>query len=377
MIGISAISCLFFFAFSDGPSFQGVGFNDPSHNESECYAVSPDGSHAIGISQLDPGIAPMEGATIWYPNGSFDVMEGPGISSRSSFPNAITPAQQVVGTYFSAEAFAFSWRPGEVSTTLSLGGAMAISEDGSIICGAETALVDGFHILAAWRIVNGTQSYLGGYPQSWSENRTAKAMTPDGTYIAGVESDLVFQIQWRPYIWSEETGFEYLASLPDWRDTRIDDLSQDGTKAVGTVYNGTDWEAGIWERGQTAIGLGDFPGGEFHSGATAISPGGNLVVGFGTGATGRQAFIWHDTFGMQPLQPLIETTFGLDLSGWTLRTVHGFSRDASVLVGTGINPDGKREGFILRLGAVVLGLSFHLQDWDSGQVTITELMEFL
>ena len=41
--------------------------------------------------------------------------------------------------------------------------------------------------------------------------------------------------------------------------------------------------------------------------------------------------------------------FGLNLAGWTLRQATGISQDGLVIVGYGINPEGRTEGWIADL----------------------------
>lgn len=364
--------------WSGGSSFQGVGFNDPSHDESSVYAVSADGTRMIGLSQLVNGVAPMEGGTIWQEGGSFEFIPSPGTANALTYPGSISSdGTKVVGTYYHPEATAFSWITGEGSSYLTDGGATAMSSDGSIICGAQQALVDGFSILAAWRIANGEKTFLGGFPQTWAEGRSATAITPDGSFIAGVEQDTVGIARWAPYVWNEQTGFEYLSSPANWTNMHLSDISDNANVAVGRVLNGTNWEAVVWRRGQAGFSLGDFPGGGFDSGATAVSPGGNLVVGFGETDQGREAFLWHSGFGFQPLKTWLEEKFGLDLTGWVLQSVQDFSANGQVLVGNGINPGGLREGWVLRLDGALIGLVNYLEDWDTGEVSVLDLIRVL
>ena len=213
-----AIVCMFsamlLLGPGNGPTFQGLGFNDPTHDESAAVAVSPDGYAVIGISRFFGGNAPLQGGTIWYPDGSFEVIPSPSPHANFTYPAAVsTGGGKVVGTIYHAEAYSFAWDAINGSSDLSQGTVSAISHDGSVICGAEQQLVDGFHILAAWRIVNGQKTYLGGFPQSWGEDRHLGAMTSDGAFIAGTEQD--FSVS-RVFIWNESSGFEYLESPGDW-----------------------------------------------------------------------------------------------------------------------------------------------------------------
>jgi probable HAF family extracellular repeat protein len=80
-------------------------------------------------------------------------------------------------------------------------------------------------------------------------------------------------------------------------------------------------------------GLGDLPGGEFHSSATALSADGRVVVGSSTAADGRQAFRWSATDGMIDLG---------DLPGRTVSSgATGLSADGRVVVGAGYGEQGQ------------------------------------
>lgn len=125
--------------------------------------------------------------------------------------------------------------------------------------------------------------------------------------------------------------------------------SDDGTIIVGGSrafdYEGQDQtEAFRWFDG-SMTGLGDLPGDDFKSYATAISADGSIIVGQGTGASGEVGFIWDSLHGMRDLREVLSSGFGLDLTGWTLRYVSDISADGTVIVGTGINPDGNYEAF--------------------------------
>jgi uncharacterized membrane protein len=68
------------------------------------------------------------------------------------------------------------------------------------------------------------------------------------------------------------------------------------------------------------VGLGDLPGGEFNSGASAVSADGSVVVGagrVGEGLASARAYRWNQATGMVALDvmPGAQTTSALDVSG--------------------------------------------------------------
>jgi probable HAF family extracellular repeat protein len=75
-------------------------------------------------------------------------------------------------------------------------------------------------------------------------------------------------------------------------------------------------------------GLGDFPGGSFESGASAVSADGSVVVGYGTTAAGQQAFRWTKNTGMVSLGKLPDSSFK---KNWA----NSISADGTVIVGSG------------------------------------------
>ncbi len=166
------------------------------------------------------------------------------------------------------------------------------------------------------------------------------------------------------------------------------------------------YEAFVWSHETGMVGLGDLPGGVFNSGAINVSPGGDIVIGIssveggteafrwtggsgmrglgflnpelkqsaptaitndgtivGSSLIGREivghyeftnepiykdtlaAFIWDAAHGMRNLQSVLESNYGLDLSGWQLTSAVDISDDGRVIAGNGINPLGQEEAW--------------------------------
>jgi hypothetical protein len=70
------------------------------------------------------------------------------------------------------------------------------------------------------------------------------------------------------------------------------------------------------------------------------------VVGGGHSESGPEAFIWSSEEGIQSLADVLTNTYGLNLNGWSIEEAAGISADGRIIVGTGINPDGKREAWM-------------------------------
>jgi hypothetical protein len=84
-----------------------------------------------------------------------------------------------------------------------------------------------------------------------------------------------------------------------------------------------------------------------------VSERGANIVGFArdVNAPGNvyAAWVWDSSNGMRLLQDVLASEFGLALDGWHLEFAKDITPDARVIVGTGINPDGNREGWLVRL----------------------------
>jgi hypothetical protein len=110
------------------------------------------------------------------------------------------------------------------------------------------------------------------------------------------------------------------------------DVSADGSVILGENQSG---ETVRWENSASTI-IGPVRG------ASAISADGSTIVGYGTD---KRAYIWDADNGVRNLRYVLTNDFGLDLTGWTLKSATGVSDDGTVIVGIGINPAGHEEGW--------------------------------
>lgn len=265
------------------------------HQWSQAYAVSADGSVVVGATGFDGGM----GAQAFYQTQSNGIIVLPCGGLGCYAYDVSADRSVVVGEY---ERDAIRWTqtegiqflgdpeaPGEDSA------AWGVSADGSVIVGMSTARPSGGE---AVRWENGVITGLGDLPGG-SFRSSAFAVSADGSVVVGSS------------------------------------LSAQGEEAFR-------WENGVM------TGLGDLPGGSFFSRAYAVSDDGTVVVGFGSTSTGWEieAFIWDSTNGMRNLKEVLEKSYGLDLTGWTLQRATGISPDGLTIVGYGTNPDGFTEGWI-------------------------------
>jgi hypothetical protein len=79
-----------------------------------------------------------------------------------------------------------------------------------------------------------------------------------------------------------------------------------------------------------------------------VSTDGSVVVGFAPASSGESAYVWDRIHKMRDLREVL-TGQGVDLTGWSLVFASGVSADGRTIVGWGINPNQKGEGWIARL----------------------------
>jgi probable HAF family extracellular repeat protein len=185
----------------------------------------------------------------------------------------------------------------------------------------------------------------------------ATGVAADGDVITGYSESAAGT---QAFIWTEDDGMLPLSSPPAvFNGTFATNISADGNSIVGygiSITNGQQ-QAFRWQS-QTGIKvLGALPGYETSSAALATSGDGATIVGAAINGNAigfndySTAFIWNEDFGMRNLQQVLVEQFalGTDLSGWTLIAAADISADGCSIVGTGLNPDGDLEAWLVRL----------------------------
>lgn len=286
---------------------------------------------------------------------------------------------------------AFRWKDGSMAE-LAGGGLTphvghALSADGSVVVGM--AVTSGG--TAAFRWEDGQAAALPS-PVGMSGIMDAWGVSGDGQTIGGTIS---LPDQSNAVLWTE-TKVSLLADLPGGRmSSTVSGISSDGSTVVGYSESDKGIEAVAW-RGDTLLRLEVLPGGEWHSEARAVSEDGRIIVGSSASAHGTEAFKWHDgkmtalgslsreheflssarglsrdgaiivgsamddrdssqavvwdAFnGARSLQTILTLDFRLNLTGWRLEAATGVSADGRTIIGTGRNPQGQPEGWMVRL----------------------------
>ena len=282
-------------------------------------------------------------------------LPGGTVESRANFLSA--DGAVIVGQSQSAnglEAFRWTETSGMVGLGKLPGGtfffsrALSVSADGTVVVG-ESQSTNGFE---AFRWQDGTMTGLGDLPGGFFFSQ-AYTVSADGSVIAGQsQSDAGAEA----FRWTADGGMVGLGDLPGGTFfSVVYSTSADGNVLAGWGQSVNGIEAFRWENG-TMTGLGDLPGSFFFSVALAVSSDGSSVVGYSeTAPQGYQAFLWTAAGGMRNLKEVLQTDYGLDLTGWTLSLPYDISDDGTAIVGYGTNPNGQTEAWRasgLQLGAV-------------------------
>jgi probable HAF family extracellular repeat protein len=304
-------------------SFRGIGsleLGSPSH--SYVGGVSPDGSVVVGWARAPGGSnRPFR----WTESGGMvDLLAG------SNYTGGIATGVSIDGLFIAGQVNMRAFRWTQEGGTLILDGtggswshATGISADGSVVAGWRSGPV-----AVRWTETDGMIDL--GVPS------LSLGVSGDGSVIVG-----------GGFVWSEAGGarsIEGAAFAASW----------DGSVIVGRAGEGTTPRAARWTEAEGLTFLGDPPEGEYFSEATAASADGSVVVGWATteplqipfAFEGEASFIWDASNGMRLLQNVLADEYRLDLTGWTLTGAFGVSSDGRVIVGTGINPAGRDEGWI-------------------------------
>jgi probable HAF family extracellular repeat protein len=142
-------------------------------------------------------------------------------------------------------------------------------------------------------------------------------------------------------MWDPVHGMQDLGAI-------LDDTKQSWARGV----NNNGWVVGdikhssvrriayVWDPVNGRRDLGDLPGGDVESFARGINDHG-VVVGWSDVGGGGHSFVWDAINGMRDLNDLIDPA-----SGWVLYQTSAIN-SAGQIVGTGRNPDGNVEAFLL------------------------------
>ena len=313
---------------------------------SRAMAVSADGRVVVGQSTSSFGDEAFrwENGTMMgigdLPDGIFS-SDALGISGDGSVIVG-------VGTGLGNASIAFRWESGTMTGLGFLPGggfssrATGVSTDGSVVIG------------------DGHVSGVGALSFRWEAGVMDPLSIPSGaiaTNAIGISSDAT-AISGNVQIGGQILATRWdnnvptlLGGLSTSHDNVARAISGNGLVVVGDSGFGGGTEAIRWI-GTQLTGLGDLPGGNFFSIALAASFDGSVIVGRGESSIGYETFIWRQSTGIQNLRELLISQGVGNLGNWRLEQANGISADGNVIVGWGINPDGKNEAWMVNLNPV-------------------------
>lgn len=339
-----------FRGLGDLPGLGGGRGGSEEYFYSQAYGVSGDGAVVVGESSSLTGDSE---AFIWTWDAG---MMGIGVLPDEEDSTALATSEDgslVLGiSPRGLEQAPFTWTQAGGSVALpgfNIDGRIEVrdfSANGSVVVGTtfQPSHIEGFH----WTEANGLVGigYLPGDYQS-----VARGISADGQVIVGNSNDGRGVEAMR---WSETDGMVGLGFLDGVRELSVASaVSQDGSVVVG--YSSTDHlsftEAFRWTESEGMQSLGVLAGVNGMT-ATAVSGDGSVIIGHTEHSfdllDGHGAFIWDEATGLRYLRDVL-IDYGIDMTGWQLNSARDISTDGLTIVGEGINPNGDREGWIVRL----------------------------
>ena len=350
-----------------GPSFTGIGVL-PDGVNSAATGVSGDGETVVGWCTLRDGTRmAIKYTPIPDGDGGDPGIEsvGVGLCGIGRLPGTIggmDPFSEATSASYDGSVIvgfsmsglgvqAFRWTPLEgmyglgdlPSDHVSYNSvAFDVSEDGRMVVGLgagefcgdggeaflwtpETGMV-GLGVLPAGRLVS-----------------QAHGISGDGSVIVGCgKTELGIQAG----KWVGSSGFWELGDLPGGAfSSRAYGVSSDGLTIVGTGAGTYDQHPVMWTPEGALVDLGLLPAGSIPGEALAVSADGSVVVGVMYTWNGDEAFVWDPINGIRHLGDLMVDGYGVELRGWTLLRATGVSDDGMIVVGEGVSPEGRLEGW--------------------------------
>jgi probable HAF family extracellular repeat protein len=292
--------------------------------------------------------------------------------------------------YEAARVHAFSWSLS--STLFDLGGPLVgIPPPPELDFSAANAVADNGHFGVGYAMIGSpphrtgcwwTPGTPGGYPM-WGDN----AESSEAFGISGSGHIAVGQV-YTPIgsqAFAITTGSD-MFRLGDAEGGTFDSCARDcsttGAAIVGYCTTAAGREAAMWTgngipipSNYTLRPLGDLPGGAVWAVAYACSADARIIVGSSDAGRLVEAVPATDAFVRDPnhgLRSLAEALGAALPVGWFLDTATGISNDGTVIVGTGTNPLGVKEGYVATLPR------FCLADMNgSGGVSVQDIFDFL
>jgi probable HAF family extracellular repeat protein len=330
-------------SFAQYATFQGLGDLTGGTFESSAQKVSADGKVIVGYGTTATG----QQAFRWTQStGMISLGNTPDGSLKNNWVNNISAdGTVIVGSGDPGSGWnsyiGFRWiEKNGMEKFGSLDGStryesFSSSSDGSVIVG------DGGLQAFYWTQSGGIVG-LGVLPGRTRSR--AVDVSADGSVVVGSSYTVTWE-QEQAFRWTKSEGIVGLGFLPGSNYSFPNAVSPDGLVVVGTSSSSSGYPAFRWTKAGGMVNIGYLPGRTTAHPFDASYNGKIIVGGSFSGPTDSRAFIWDSTHGMRDLQTVLQSDYGLNLSGWVLNNAFGISDNGNVIVGNGKNPSGQQEAF--------------------------------
>jgi probable HAF family extracellular repeat protein len=226
--------------------------------------------------------------------------------------------------------------------------ARGVSGDGSVITGVSTsALAPSWGEVFRWTESTGLEG-LGVLGGSQIPAGVPWQISREGTTIVGWSFSENGREAFR---WTRSEGMVGLGDLPGpVFDSQATDVSADGSIVIGIASGSKGVTSFRWTAATGMVDLGR-PLGAGASVLVGASADGSVAIGDSPLDGDRVPIIWDETLGMRNLvDVLVELGLGPAMAGWDLEQATAISPDGLTVGGWGFNPQGDREAWIAFLG---------------------------
>ena len=366
-------------AWASGPSgdaFQGIGYVSSTATApgSSPFGFSADGTTIVGYGQDSSNFAE---AFRWTTTGGMQTLGflNSSLATPSSYGEAVNADGSVVVGYsavvlvsqYNYQFEAFRWTSGggmvglgylNSSLVQPYSTALGVNADGSVVVGASYyATLSGLNVNEAFRWTQaGGMAALGFISSAYAyPTSTASGVSGDGSIVVGSSSaDAAGHTE--AFRWSSGAGMVGLGYLNANLATPYsyaNAISSDGSTIVGKSYAvANQLQAFSWTSAGGMVPLGFLSSsGTIASVANAVDANGAVIVGWSympvSGSNVQTGFRWTSATGMQSIASLL-TNAAVSTTGWTLHAAVAVSGDGQFIVGSGTDPVGKTEAYLVR-----------------------------
>jgi probable HAF family extracellular repeat protein len=223
------------------------------------------------------------------------------------------------------------------------------------LCAAGPVSGDGLKIAGTCLTLNGNEAFLwseatgpvglGKFGPGLGAGSTATAISKNGAVVVGAGHPF----KTGALLWNIGAGTVTIGSLPGDASASASGVSRDGTVVAGTSDDANNiHHAWRWTQ-QGLVALQNNIAGATGSSAAAISGDGKTIVGWADTPGGTAAFIWDESHGTRSLEDALASDWATRVAGWKLTRATSISDDGRVIGGSGTDPDGKTQAWIVKL----------------------------